>query len=33
MGYIHGSGLGKNGLGRVDPVPATVFPPGKSLGN
>ncbi|KAK6632406.1 hypothetical protein RUM44_007448 [Polyplax serrata] len=31
MGYIHGSGLGKNGLGRVEPVPAVILPPGKSL--
>lgn len=33
MGYVHGSGLGKEGEGRVDPVEAIVFPPGRSLGN
>ncbi len=33
MGYIHGFGLGKEGEGRVEPVEAMVFPPGRSLGN
>ena len=33
MGYKHGSGLGKEGEGRVEPVEAMVFPPGRSLGN
>lgn len=33
MGYIHGSGLGKDGIGRVEPVSAVVLPAGKSLGN
>lgn len=32
MGYIVGSGLGPSGEGRVEPVEAVVFPPGKSLG-
>ncbi|XP_060526851.1 zinc finger CCCH-type with G patch domain-containing protein [Cylas formicarius] len=31
MGYIVGAGLGRDGLGRVDPVPAIILPPGKSL--
>ncbi|TRY74656.1 hypothetical protein TCAL_00572 [Tigriopus californicus] len=31
MGYITGSGLGKTCEGRVEPVSATVYPPGKSL--
>ncbi len=31
MGYVTGSGLGKKGEGRVAPVPATVYPTGKSL--
>lgn len=31
MGYIHGCGLGKLGEGRLEPVEAQVFPPGKSL--
>ncbi|XP_011306166.1 zinc finger CCCH-type with G patch domain-containing protein isoform X2 [Fopius arisanus] len=31
MGYILGTGLGKRGNGRVEPVEATVLPPGKSL--
>ena len=33
MGYVPGSGLGTKGEGRVDPVEAMVFPPGRSLGN
>ena len=33
MGYVHGSGLGKKGEGRIEPVTAIVFPPGRSLGN
>lgn len=33
MGYVVGTGLGKRGEGRVEPVPAVVLPPGKSLGN
>lgn len=32
MGYVHGSGLGKQGEGRIEPVEAVVFPPGRSLG-
>lgn len=32
MGYIAGTGLGKHGEGRIEPVTATVLPPGKSLG-
>ncbi|KAK3917294.1 Zinc finger CCCH-type with G patch domain-containing protein [Frankliniella fusca] len=31
MGYITGTGLGPSGEGRVEPVEAVVFPPGKSL--
>uniref|UniRef100_T1IUR7 Zinc finger CCCH-type with G patch domain-containing protein n=1 Tax=Strigamia maritima TaxID=126957 RepID=T1IUR7_STRMM len=31
MGYVLGSGLGKNGEGITKPVEATVFPAGKSL--
>ncbi|XP_057665537.1 zinc finger CCCH-type with G patch domain-containing protein [Diorhabda carinulata] len=31
MGYIVGTGLGKNAEGRVDPVSAFIFPAGKSL--
>ncbi|XP_045024732.1 zinc finger CCCH-type with G patch domain-containing protein isoform X3 [Daphnia magna] len=31
MGYVHGSGLGKEGEGRIEPVEAMVFPPGRSL--
>ncbi|XP_039288009.1 zinc finger CCCH-type with G patch domain-containing protein [Nilaparvata lugens] len=31
MGYIHGSGLGKNGEGITEPVEAVVMPAGKSL--
>nr|XP_018912868.1 PREDICTED: zinc finger CCCH-type with G patch domain-containing protein [Bemisia tabaci] len=31
MGYIAGTGLGKNSDGKVDPVEAVVFPTGKSL--
>ena len=33
MGYVHGTGLGKEGEGRTEPVEAMVFPPGRSLGN
>jgi hypothetical protein len=32
MGYVMGTGLGRNGEGRVEPVEALIFPPGKSLG-
>jgi hypothetical protein len=32
MGYVVGTGLGKNGEGRLEPVEALVFPAGKSLG-
>ena len=32
MGYVPGSGLGKDGSGRVEPVPAYVYPAGVSLG-
>uniref|UniRef100_A0A1B6F6I4 Zinc finger CCCH-type with G patch domain-containing protein n=1 Tax=Cuerna arida TaxID=1464854 RepID=A0A1B6F6I4_9HEMI len=31
MGYIVGCGLGKNGEGRLEPVEAMAYPPGKSL--
>ncbi|XP_012269744.2 zinc finger CCCH-type with G patch domain-containing protein isoform X1 [Athalia rosae] len=31
MGYVTGTGLGKRADGRVEPVQATVLPPGKSL--
>lgn len=31
MGYVVGTGLGKNGEGRLDPVEAVVLPAGKSL--
>ncbi|RZF40906.1 hypothetical protein LSTR_LSTR015062 [Laodelphax striatellus] len=31
MGYIHGSGLGRNGEGITEPVDAVVLPAGKSL--
>ena len=31
MGYIAGQGLGKRSQGRIDIVPVTVLPPGKSL--
>ncbi|XP_065200401.1 zinc finger CCCH-type with G patch domain-containing protein [Planococcus citri] len=31
MGYVVGTGLGKRGEGRVEPVAAVVLPPGKSL--
>ena len=31
MGYVVGSGLGKRADGRVEPVPAMVYPTGKSL--
>lgn len=31
MGYVLGTGLGPSGEGRVEPVEAVVFPPGKSL--
>ena len=33
MGYVYGSGLGKEKEGRVDPIEAMVYPPGRSLGN
>lgn len=32
MGYIVGTGLGKNLEGRIDPVTAVILPAGKSLG-
>ncbi len=32
MGYVFGEGLGRDGEGRIDPVKAFVFPPGRSLG-
>ena len=32
MGYVYGSGLGREGEGRIEPVKAVVFPPGRSLG-
>jgi hypothetical protein len=32
MGYVMGTGLGRNGEGRLEPVEALVFPAGKSLG-
>ncbi|XP_052789995.1 zinc finger CCCH-type with G patch domain-containing protein-like [Mya arenaria] len=31
MGYIPGQGLGKNGEGRIEPVPIQLLPQGKSL--
>ncbi|KAF5273034.1 hypothetical protein FQR65_LT04776 [Abscondita terminalis] len=31
MGYIVGTGLGRRSDGRIEPVPAVVLPPGKSL--
>lgn len=31
MGYVTGTGLGKRSDGRLEPVEATVLPPGKSL--
>lgn len=31
MGYVIGTGLGKRSDGRIEPVEATVLPPGKSL--
>jgi hypothetical protein len=31
MGYKAGRGLGKRSDGRIDPVPVTILPPGKSL--
>lgn len=31
MGYVLGTGLGRNKEGRVEPVDAIVLPPGKSL--
>jgi len=31
MGYVYGSGLGKEKNGRIDPIEAMVFPPGRSL--
>lgn len=32
MGYVVGSGLGRRGEGRLEPVEALLYPPGKSLG-
>lgn len=32
MGYVVGCGLGKYGEGRLEPVEAMAYPPGKSLG-
>lgn len=32
MGYVVGTGLGKNAEGRIDPVTAVILPAGKSLG-
>lgn len=32
MGYVVGTGLGKSGEGRVEPVIAVALPRGKSLG-
>lgn len=32
MGYVVGSGLGREGEGRVEPVTAYVYPQGVSLG-
>lgn len=32
MGYVVGCGLGKFGEGRLEPVEAMAYPPGKSLG-
>lgn len=32
MGYVVGTGLGREGEGRVDPVTAYVYPQGVSLG-
>jgi hypothetical protein len=32
MGYVMGTGLGRKGDGRLEPVEALVFPAGKSLG-
>ena len=32
MGYVAGTGLGKHGEGRLEPVEVMVFPTGKSLG-
>ena len=31
MGYVVGSGLGRRGQGRVEPIDAVVLPPGRSL--
>ena len=31
MGYVHGTGLGQKGQGKVEPVAAFVYPQGKSL--
>lgn len=33
MGYIVGTGLGKEGSGIIRPVTALILPQGKSLGN
>lgn len=32
MGYVVGTGLGREGEGRVEPVTAYVYPQGVSLG-
>lgn len=32
MGYVVGTGLGRNADGRLDPVTAVILPAGKSLG-
>ncbi|CAG7828205.1 unnamed protein product, partial [Allacma fusca] len=31
MGYVVGTGLGRRGDGRIEPVDAVVLPPGRSL--
>jgi hypothetical protein len=31
MGYVMGAGLGKRSEGRIEPVPAMLYPPGRSL--
>lgn len=32
MGYVIGTGLGKNAEGIIEPVTAVILPAGKSLG-
>lgn len=32
MGYVHGSGLGVRGNGKIEPVSTVILPSGKSLG-